>query len=224
MSTIAARSIRAGLRMEREAFQTSFNLYRTIVIRKAISSPVRYTSRTFAAITSLPSSSSSTHEQSYAAELQPFSARTLPETKGLFLISVPSPSSQWGSVIEKEDKVVGAASLNTTLRDAQIRVLAIHEGQERYSARLYRPDGTVAKIRHFNEHALHTTAFKELISGKSSAFKPNDEAEVLVCTHTARDCRCGDIGGDLVHTLRQEAKKKGIQVKVSECSHVGGHK
>lgn len=44
--------------------------------------------------------------------------------------------------------------------------------------------------------------------------------EVIVCTHTARDCRCGDIGGDLVTSLRQSD----AEVKVTECSHVGGHK
>lgn len=48
--------------------------------------------------------------------------------------------------------------------------------------------------------------------------------EILVCTHGSRDCRCGDIGGDLVQSLRETARKRGIDVKVTECSHVGGHK
>jgi hypothetical protein len=48
--------------------------------------------------------------------------------------------------------------------------------------------------------------------------------EVLVCTHGARDCRCGDIGGDLVAALRREVTRRASDVAVGEVSHVGGHK
>lgn len=181
-------------------------------------------SHTFATSVELPSKLSSTAEQSYANNIEPFSSRTLPETKALLLIAVPNPSKQWGSVIEKEDLVVGAANLDKNLREAQVRILATYEGGTSYSARLFRPDGTVAHIKDFNEATLASDSFKSLVDGKSSEFKPADKTEVVVCTHGSRDCRCGDIGGDLVFSLRKEAENSRNQTIVSECSHVGGHK
>ncbi|KAI5122827.1 hypothetical protein M0805_003122 [Coniferiporia weirii] len=63
-----------------------------------------------------------------------------------------------------------------------------------------------------------------------------DGALLLVCTHGARDCRCGDTGGALVRALREELaarrrddSKSGehdvwSKVRVGEIAHVGGHK
>lgn len=45
--------------------------------------------------------------------------------------------------------------------------------------------------------------------------------DVYVCTHGARDCRCGDIGSDLVRALRATAPP---DVRVFDIAHVGGHK
>ncbi|KAF8603663.1 ferredoxin [Ceratobasidium sp. AG-I] len=45
--------------------------------------------------------------------------------------------------------------------------------------------------------------------------------DIYVCTHGARDCRCGDIGGDLVRVLRSTAPP---DVRVFDIGHVGGHK
>ncbi|KAI0317704.1 Sucrase/ferredoxin-like-domain-containing protein, partial [Amylostereum chailletii] len=55
---------------------------------------------------------------------------------------------------------------------------------------------------------------------------------LYVCTHGARDCRCGDVGGDVADALRNCATSArtrtpgGIwdRVVVGEVSHVGGHR
>lgn len=52
------------------------------------------------------------------------------------------------------------------------------------------------------------------------------EAEIVICTHGSRDCRCSDRGGALVEALREEIVRRGVggKVRVSEVAHVGGHK
>lgn len=55
--------------------------------------------------------------------------------------------------------------------------------------------------------------------------------DLYVCTHGARDCRCGDIGGEVVKALREELHARISQnpngaearVRVWEAGHVGGH-
>ncbi|KAF9465998.1 Sucrase/ferredoxin-like-domain-containing protein [Collybia nuda] len=59
----------------------------------------------------------------------------------------------------------------------------------------------------------------------------DEEIQLYVCTHGARDCRCGDMGSRVVKALREEVQKRleadphGIvsRVKVGEVGHVGGH-
>ena len=48
---------------------------------------------------------------------------------------------------------------------------------------------------------------------------------IYVCTHAARDCRCGDIGSSVSKALRKEIDKRGLTsiVKLGETGHVGGH-
>ena len=59
-----------------------------------------------------------------------------------------------------------------------------------------------------------------------------EDIHLYVCTHGARDCRCGEMGGRVVRALREELERrektepprsKG-HVKVGEVGHVGGHK
>ena len=51
------------------------------------------------------------------------------------------------------------------------------------------------------------------------------DVHLYVCTHGARDCRCGDKGGLVVSALRDEVQKRNLkQVMVGEVGHVGGHK
>jgi hypothetical protein len=58
-----------------------------------------------------------------------------------------------------------------------------------------------------------------------------EEIHLYVCTHGARDCRCGNIGGEVVKALRAEVKERTMRdpdgfvsrVKIGEVGHVGGH-
>jgi len=49
---------------------------------------------------------------------------------------------------------------------------------------------------------------------------------IYVCTHAARDCRCGDIGSSVAEAFRKEIDRRGLTslVKLGETGHVGGHK
>ncbi|KIM27777.1 hypothetical protein M408DRAFT_24150 [Serendipita vermifera MAFF 305830] len=50
---------------------------------------------------------------------------------------------------------------------------------------------------------------------------------ILVCTHGARDCRCGDRGSVVVRLMREYLRAKpalAAQVVIGEVSHVGGHR
>ena len=58
-----------------------------------------------------------------------------------------------------------------------------------------------------------------------------EEIHLYVCTHGARDCRCGSIGRAVVDTLRVEVEERMKQdpnglvsrIKIGEVAHVGGH-
>ncbi|KAI8970548.1 Sucrase/ferredoxin-like-domain-containing protein [Trametes punicea] len=50
---------------------------------------------------------------------------------------------------------------------------------------------------------------------------------LYVCTHGARDCRCGEGGNEVARAFRRELAKRGIGAKdvvLGEVAHVGGHK
>ena len=58
-----------------------------------------------------------------------------------------------------------------------------------------------------------------------------EEIHLYVCTHGARDCRCGNIGGAVVNALRVEVEERMkrdpnrllSRIKIGEVGHVGGH-
>jgi len=54
----------------------------------------------------------------------------------------------------------------------------------------------------------------------------HQEIHFYVCTHGARDCRCGQQGGLVVRLLKEEVERRdmGHFLKVREVGHVGGHK
>ncbi|KAH7890466.1 Sucrase/ferredoxin-like-domain-containing protein [Phlebopus sp. FC_14] len=66
----------------------------------------------------------------------------------------------------------------------------------------------------------------------SSSSSSSDDIHLYVCTHGARDCRCGETGGAVVRAIRDELrrrKERGAadpsgRVKLAEVAHVGGHK
>ncbi|KAG6835158.1 hypothetical protein H0H93_004353 [Arthromyces matolae] len=77
---------------------------------------------------------------------------------------------------------------------------------------------------------LERHAYAVTTEGQGS--EAEDEVHLLVCTHGARDCRCGEMGGELVKELRKAAadlektNDHGFSgsIKVGEVAHVGGHK
>jgi len=48
---------------------------------------------------------------------------------------------------------------------------------------------------------------------------------IYVCTHAARDCRCGDVGSLVAEAFRKEIDRRRLTsvVKLGETGHVGGH-
>ncbi|KAF5354258.1 hypothetical protein D9756_007068 [Leucocoprinus leucothites] len=54
----------------------------------------------------------------------------------------------------------------------------------------------------------------------------HEEAHLYVCTHGARDCRCGEHGGMVARLLKEEVERRNIghRLKIREVGHVGGHK
>lgn len=62
--------------------------------------------------------------------------------------------------------------------------------------------------------------------------KKTEEAHLYVCTHGARDCRCGVVGEELKEKMREEVRRHEVRVlgqgskkvKVFGVSHIGGHK
>lgn len=67
------------------------------------------------------------------------------------------------------------------------------------------------------------------ITNPGSTIHPDGAVQPLyiyVCTHAARDCRCGDIGSSVSEALRKEVDRRGLNavVKLGETGHVGGHK
>ena len=59
--------------------------------------------------------------------------------------------------------------------------------------------------------------------------KKKETVHLLVCTHTNRDCRCGERGGALVQALKAEVERARntnllkVEVNIGQVGHVGGH-
>lgn len=51
------------------------------------------------------------------------------------------------------------------------------------------------------------------------------ETHIYVCTHGARDCRCGEVGGRLYEALQSEVRRRRLtDVHICQIAHIGGHK
>ncbi|KAH9896821.1 Sucrase/ferredoxin-like-domain-containing protein [Cubamyces lactineus] len=64
-------------------------------------------------------------------------------------------------------------------------------------------------------------------AGPGSVTALDRRLHLYVCTHGARDCRCGEGGGAVARALRDELAKRGMgekDVVLGEVAHVGGHK
>lgn len=75
-------------------------------------------------------------------------------------------------------------------------------------------------------------AHVEPCTGTAPSTSPSDDLHLYVCTHGARDCRCGDTGGAVARTIRAELERRrqrnaadpSTRIKLAEVAHVGGHK
>ncbi|KAJ6618164.1 Sucrase/ferredoxin-like-domain-containing protein [Mycena sp. CBHHK59/15] len=69
------------------------------------------------------------------------------------------------------------------------------------------------------------------ITGLGGEVAPDPEIHIYICTHGARDCRCGDTGGKVFRALREELSRcvladphgPASRVILGEVGHVGGH-
>ncbi|KAJ9091079.1 hypothetical protein QFC19_009253 [Naganishia cerealis] len=198
-----------------------------------------------------------TKEQSYATPLLPLpSPPTQPASKALLLLYVPYPPSRWPSHLEIEDPFVDQVGKLVALHGT--RLVVCYDGndsdkQHAYRAKLFAPGGLIKSYPTITSSTLTSTDFLSTLDSLSTTHQPTQPTpprytEILVCTHGARDCRCSDIGGDLVLALRAEVKRRGEQLlppgeeaerdlaqqglhgsdsrrwKITECAHVGGHK
>ncbi|KIJ16220.1 hypothetical protein PAXINDRAFT_132838, partial [Paxillus involutus ATCC 200175] len=70
-----------------------------------------------------------------------------------------------------------------------------------------------------------------LAKGSPEATSSSDNIHLYVCTHGARDCRCGDKGGAVARAIRNELHRRtqinpsdpSSRIKLAEVAHVGGH-
>lgn len=99
--------------------------------------------------------------------------------------------------------------------------------EEIYSATAFSKGGNVIELEGLTLSKVQEAV--QRITSPSSMAHHGDTMRPLyiyVCTHAARDCRCGDTGGLVVEALRKEVGRRGLTsvVKLGETGHVGGHK
>lgn len=194
-----------------------------------------------------PASSSANTQAVEPTSYEPL-PRSLAYRRGLLLLHVPVPPARWPARLEMASALLSQA--NAVLKGTGIAVNAIWDGDgdagvdafdgeggagETYRARLLYPDGKVFAYDTFDAAVLTSGSFARdvgYVPDQAAAVAPGGQraaqgrAEILVCTHGSRDCRCADRGGALVHALRDEVerRKMGGRVTVGEIAHVGGHK
>ena len=96
----------------------------------------------------------------------------------------------------------------------------------------YTPNGGRLPLPHISLSTIDTVVEQLVSHMEATTIQPGtqEHTDILVCTHGARDCRCGEKGGKVYEALKEEVK--GMQkdgpdlpkVRVGEIAHVGGHK
>ncbi|KIK98615.1 hypothetical protein PAXRUDRAFT_823659 [Paxillus rubicundulus Ve08.2h10] len=93
------------------------------------------------------------------------------------------------------------------------------------------PEASLANVeevgRLLREHVEPPLAKGNLETTPSSS----DNIHLYVCTHGARDCRCGDMGGAVARAIRNELHRRrqtnpsdpSSRIRLAEVAHVGGH-
>ncbi|BGP25330.1 ferredoxin [Rhodotorula toruloides] len=109
--------------------------------------------------------------------------------------------------------------------------------EERYSATLYPdflqiPDLSPSSIASF-ESLYRSLPSPQPIQPSSGTISAPPRTHIFVCTHTTRDCRCGDLGEPLYQALLKEIQRRKLGgelrdgedgVRIARVAHIGGHK
>ncbi|KAL4255653.1 Thioredoxin-like ferredoxin [Pleurotus pulmonarius] len=96
-----------------------------------------------------------------------------------------------------------------------------------YEATAFFPSGSSFSYPKVNMSNVDGVAASlEAHSREPSPKTTSNRTHIYVCTHAARDCRCGTTGGEVATALREEVKSRGEtqRIFISETAHVGGHK
>ncbi|KAJ3532240.1 hypothetical protein NMY22_g7823 [Coprinellus aureogranulatus] len=104
--------------------------------------------------------------------------------------------------------------------------------EEVVSGVAYTPTGGRLVLPHISHSNVDTVLEQLTAHMEATSLRPetHDHIDILVCTHGARDCRCGERGGKVYQALREEVTKMRLEeqglpkVRIGEVAHVGGHK
>lgn len=146
-------------------------------------------------------------------------------------------ASRWGGLVNFAWTPPGpAASESNGPGVLQAEWDAGFEGGERYSVLAFSAHGGALEISEITMQNLEDVAAKLKDHASPEATKTGhplhsrspgpDVLYLYVCTHGERDCRCGETGGAVFQTLREEVERRSLSgvVKVGSVGHVGGHK
>ncbi|KAM6497652.1 Sucrase/ferredoxin-like domain containing protein [Amanita muscaria] len=149
---------------------------------------------------------------------------------------------KWGGVVNwvwHPPATSPCSNPNSTAHDA---VEPPDEDGENYSATVFSKNGRLEipqvtlsnmeqvedRIRQF---AIEDSSSSESVANSGIGHEP-DEVHMLICTHMARDCRCGVRGGAFARTVHEQIVQRGlflgdgekkVRLKLGEVGHVGGH-
>ena len=158
-------------------------------------------------------------------------AGTAPPHRFYVFLHTPQPPTEYDPRISSKMQralllnVVKIGGLVNFSWSEEQPVLSDSADGEAYAATAFTPSGRV-DIPRLSMETLDSVV-EELKSrvDRPTLSKPEDTTHLYVCTHGARDCRCGDMGGAVVRALREEIQRRKLSsVKVAEVGHVGGHK
>jgi len=97
--------------------------------------------------------------------------------------------------------------------------------EESYSATAFSVNGHPLEIDRLSLSNLDQVVQHITTQASGTRIDRGDLIYIYVCTHGARDCRCGETGGQVARTLREEIDKRNLSslVKLGQTTHVGGH-
>ncbi|KIL55740.1 hypothetical protein M378DRAFT_63694, partial [Amanita muscaria Koide BX008] len=115
-----------------------------------------------------------------------------------------------------------------------------NEGGENYSATVFSKNGRleIPQVTLSNMEQVEETIRQFAIGDYHSSSEDSgignepDEVHILICTHMARDCRCGVRGGAFARTVHEQIVQRGlfigdgekkVRLRLGEVGHVGGH-